>query len=137
MPNVNNNDATTQDLNTVRTTQIPMLAIIGWPYPSGVAHAELENADGNTVSTWCSTKANEATAAMQAGSCLGYLWSIVDIQTLGGAVNGRKAFIPRNADMGQMVDLFKNYVREHPEKRHLLAANLAAEAFASAFPCRP
>jgi hypothetical protein len=39
--------------------------------------------------------------------------------------------------MNQMVDLFKTFVRDHPEKRHLLAANLAAEAFALAFPCRP
>jgi hypothetical protein len=114
-----------------------MLAIIVWLHLPGVAHAQLRNADGNMVSTWCATIANEATAAMQAGSCLGYLWSIIDIQTSGGAVNGRKACIHRNADMGQMVDLFKNYVRDHPEKRHLLAANLAAEAFATAFPCRP
>ncbi len=48
-----------------------------------------------------------------------------------------KACIPQNADISQMVDLFKNYVRDHPDRRHLLAANLAAEAFALAFPCRP
>jgi Rap1a immunity proteins len=104
------------------------------------ARAEIRNADGNIVSTWCSTNANRermSDVAMQAGSCLGYLWSIIDIQSSGSAINGKKACIPRNADMGQIVDLFKNYIRDHPEKRHLLAANLAAEAFALAFPCRP
>jgi hypothetical protein len=104
------------------------------------AQAEIRNADGNIVSTWCSTNANRermSDVAMQAGSCLGYLSSIIDIQSSGSAINGKKACIPRNADMNQIVDLFKNYVRDHPEKRHLLAANLAAEAFALAFPCRP
>jgi hypothetical protein len=65
-----------------------------------------------------------------------YLLSIVNIQTSGAAVGGKKACIPPNADMKQIVDVFRNYVRDHPEKRHLLAANLAAEAFALAFPCR-
>jgi hypothetical protein len=46
----------------------------------------------------------------------------------------KKACIPRNADMNQMVDLFKNHVRDQPEGRHLLAAHLAADAFALAFP---
>jgi hypothetical protein len=104
------------------------------------ARTEIRNADGNIVSTWCSTNANRdrmSDVAMQAGSCLGYLWSIIDLQSSGSAINGKKACIPRNADMGQIVDLFKNYIRDHPEKRHLLAANLVAEAFALAFPCRP
>jgi hypothetical protein len=104
------------------------------------ARAEIRNADGNIVSIWCSTNANReriGDVAMQAGSCFGYLSSIIDIQSSGNAVNGKKACIPRNADMNQMVDLFKNYVRDHPERRQLLAANLAAEAFALAFPCRP
>jgi hypothetical protein len=39
--------------------------------------------------------------------------------------------------MNQIVDVFRSYVRGRPEKRHLLAVNLAAEAFATAFPCRP
>jgi hypothetical protein len=74
---------------------------------------------------------------MKGGSCMGYLISIVNIQTSGAAVGGKRACIPPNADMNQIVDVFRGYVRDHPEKRHLLAANLAAEAFALAFPCRP
>jgi hypothetical protein len=124
----------------MRKTQIPLFAIIVWLHIPGVPRAEIMNADGNTVSKWCATNANReriGDVAIQAGSCLGYLFSIIDIQSSGGAVNGKKACIPRNADMNQMVDLFKNYVRDHPDRRHLLAANLAAEAFALAFPCRP
>jgi hypothetical protein len=58
------------------------------------ARAEIRNADGNIVSTWCSTNANReriGDVAMQAGSCLGYLSSVIDIQSSGSAVNGKKA----------------------------------------------
>jgi hypothetical protein len=124
----------------MRIAQVSIFAMIVSLQFLTAARAEIRNADGNIVSTWCSTNANRermGDVAMQAGSCLGYLWSIIDIQSSGSAVNGKKACIPRNADMNQMVDLFKNYVRDHPDRRHLLAANLAAEAFALAFPCRP
>jgi Rap1a immunity proteins len=124
----------------MRIAQISIftMMIVSLHFPA--AWAEIRNADGNIVSTWCSTNANReriGDVGMQAGSCLGYLWSIIDIQSSGNAVNGKKACIPRNADMNQIVDLFRSYVRDHPERRHLLAANLAAEAFALAFPCRP
>jgi hypothetical protein len=124
----------------MRIAQISIFAMIVSLHFLAAAQAEIRNADGNIVSTWCTTNANRERIgdfAMQAGSCFGYLSSIIDIQSSGNAVNGRKACIPRNADMNQMVDLFKNYVRDHPDQRHLLAANLAAEAFALAFPCRP
>ena len=120
----------------MRIARISLFAMIASLHFPAAARAEIRNADGNIVSTWCSTNANRdriGDMAMQAGSCLGYLSSIIDIQSSGSAINGKRACIPRNADMNQIVDLFKNYVRDHPEKRHLLAANLAAEAF----PCRP
>jgi len=109
----------------MRITQITLFAIIVWLHFPAVARAEIRNVDGNMLSTWCATNANRerpSDLAMQAGSCLGYLFSIIDIQTLGNGVNGKKACIPSNADMNQMVDLFKNYVRDHPERRHLLAS---------------
>jgi hypothetical protein len=123
----------------MRITQILIFAMIVSLHFPAAARAEIRNADGNIVSTWCATNANRERIgdfAMQAGSCFGYLSSIIDIQSSGGAVNGKRACIPLNVDMNQIVDLFKNYVRDHPERRHLLAANLAAEAFALAFPCR-
>jgi hypothetical protein len=39
--------------------------------------------------------------------------------------------------MNQIVDVFRGYMRDHPDKRHLLAAGIAAEAFSGVFPCRP
>lgn len=120
-----------------RTWLAIMVCVVALP---ATARAEIANAAGNDVYRWCTTNSNRDRVgdfAMQAGSCFGYLSSMIDILTSGNAVNGKKACIPRNADMGQIVDLFKNYVRDHPDRRHLLAANLAAEAFALAFPCRP
>jgi hypothetical protein len=102
--------------------------------------AETASVDGNLLVSWCDANINRERVgdwAMKGGSCLGYLTAIVNIQMSGGAVSGKKACIPPNADMNQIVDVFRSYVRGRPEKRHLLAANLAAEAFAFAFPCRP
>ena len=96
--------------------------------------------DGNLLLSWCNTNINrERTGdwAMKGGTCLGYLTSIVNIQMSGVALGGRKACIPPNADMNQIVDVLRAYMRDHPERRHLLAANVAAEAFGTAFPCRP
>jgi Rap1a immunity proteins len=102
-----------------------------------LAEAQMVSVDGNQLLSWCDTNINRERVgdwAMKGGTCLGYLTSIVNIQMSGAALAGRRACIPPNADMNQIVDVFRGYVRDHPER---LAANLAAEAFASAFPCRP
>jgi hypothetical protein len=107
---------------------------------SGSAVAQLMTVDGNQLLSWCDTNINREAAgdwAMKGGTCLGYLTSIVNIQMSGAAVAGRRACLPPNANMNQIVDIFRAYMRDHPEKRHLLAANLAAQAFYEAFPCRP
>jgi hypothetical protein len=124
----------------MRIPKLCIVAIIALASLSRLAAAQTASVDGNQLVSWCDTNINRERVgdwAMKGGSCLGYLLSIVNIQTSGAAVGGKRACIPPNADMNQIVDVFRGYVRGHPEKRHLLAANLAAEAFALAFPCRP
>lgn len=99
----------------------------------------MASVDGNMLLGWCNTNIHrERTGdwALKGGGCFGYLTSIANLQMSGAAVGGRKACIPPGIDMNQIVDVFRSYLRDHPERRHLLAANLAAEAFASGFPCR-
>ncbi|MET4512581.1 Rap1a/Tai family immunity protein [Bradyrhizobium sp. I1.7.5] len=124
-----------------RHERIPKLCIFAIIVLASVSRpTTAQTVDGNLLVSWCDANINRERVgdwAMKGGSCLGYLLSIVNIQTSGAAVGGKKACIPPNVDMNQIVDVFRGYVRERPEKRHLLAANLAAEAFALAFPCRP
>lgn len=94
--------------------------------------------NGNHLYADC-TAANSKVATDQwlmAGTCMGYLIAVMDALSLGNSINGFKACIPSNADMNQIVDVVKNFIRDHPEKRHLMATALVAEAFSGAFPCR-
>ena len=94
--------------------------------------------DGNQLYNYCTaTNAKAATEQwLVAGTCMGYVTAITDAVSSGNSVNGFKACVPVNADMNQIVDIVKTFIRDHPEKRHLFAAGLVAEALARAFPCR-
>lgn len=43
--------------------------------------------------------------------------------------------IPSGADMGQLVDVFLNYMERRPEFRHHSAALIVLRSVADAFPC--
>jgi hypothetical protein len=42
---------------------------------------------------------------------------------------------PKEATIGQARDVIVKYLRDHPERRHLLFARLAIDAMRQAFPC--
>jgi Rap1a immunity proteins len=51
---------------------------------------------------------------------MGYLIAVMDALADGAVVNGYRACIPPTADMNQITDVVKNFIRNHPEKRHFL-----------------
>jgi hypothetical protein len=104
------------------------------------ASAEVRNIDGNSLYRHCSVTANQTSPenfAMEAWACLGYVTAIMDGLSGGNSINGKRACIPPNVNMNQVVDVAKSFITDHPETRHLLAAGLVADALAHAFPCRP
>jgi hypothetical protein len=44
--------------------------------------------------------------------------------------------VPKDADSHQLTSVAINYLRDHPEKRHLTGASLVANALAKGFPCK-
>jgi hypothetical protein len=59
-------------------------------------------------------------------------------QLFGGTVFvGLRACMPEHADAGQITDVAVRFLASHPERRHLPAVTLVAEALAEAFPCPP
>jgi|tagenome__1003787_1003787.scaffolds.fasta_scaffold20728009_3 hypothetical protein len=99
---------------------------------STLANAQVVDVSGNLLVSWCNTNINQERAgdwAMKGGACMGYLTAITDFQATGAAVAGHKSCISPNVNMNQIVDVFRQFIKAHPEKRHLLSANLAAEAF--------
>jgi hypothetical protein len=78
--------------------------------------------NGNLLLRSCSVNADTTSGneIMRAYTCLGYVLAVVDFLASGNS--GRfKACLPANADMNQVMDIVKNFLRDHPEKRHLIA----------------
>lgn len=106
--------------------------------PPQELRAAISTINGNNLYTDCAANSGVSTEQwLLVGICIGYVTAIMDALSSGNSVNGFKACVPVNADMNQIVDLVKNFIRDHPEKRHLVAEGLVAEAFARAFPCGP
>jgi hypothetical protein len=108
-----------------------------------VPHQEVRAAimpiSGNQLYNYCTAAYAKSPSEqwLASGTCFGYVTAVMDALSSGNPLNGFKACVPVNADMNQVVDVVKNFIHDHPEKRHLVAVGLVAEAFAAAFPCRP
>ena len=63
------------------------------------------------------------------GVCLGYVIGVED------ALDGQLFCVPTGVQAGQVIDVVKSYLLDHPEKRHLQAADLVTAALREKFPC--
>jgi hypothetical protein len=104
--------------------------------PEGLM-AQVYSIDGNQLYKNCDARNSEGqvSQSVSAGMCMGYVVAIMDVLSV-RAVNGFKACVPTDANMNQIMDVVKFFIRDHAEKRHLVAAGLVAEALATAFPCQ-
>jgi hypothetical protein len=76
--------------------------------------------------------ANNATARAHAA---GYIAGVADVGSM-GKVFGWSFCLPRRTTKDQITDVVKQWLDQHPEKRHVGAVGLVSEALAGAFPCR-
>lgn len=88
---------------------------------------------GNSLYARCSTAVEDA-VDVDAIACAGYISGISDALSVTD-IYGFRACIPDSATRAQVRDIVKEFLRRHPETRHLAAAPLAAHALANAFPC--
>jgi hypothetical protein len=70
------------------------------------------------------------------GVCYGYVVGITDALGGGASIAGRSACIPLDVKIRQIMDIAKQFLTSHPEKRQYAADSLVAEALAQAFPCK-
>jgi hypothetical protein len=87
---------------------------------------------GNDLWSHCSGKGDA-----HFGLCAGFVVGIADAMSNVTGILGRRACIPLPVSRGQAIDVVKQFLEQHPEKRHETAVSLAAEALAGAFPCKP
>ena len=85
--------------------------------------------DGNGLLEHCNDP-NPASQAM----CNGFVAAMATVTTNESYASWH-ACIPDSVSLGQLVDVVRKHLEEHPEFRHLSGESLTAKAFAHAFPC--
>lgn len=106
------------------TTVIAAMATLGMASP---AFAAPEPTTGNTLHGWCSNE------SLKLG-CLGYIMGAAD--GLSYANNEKRAYcLPASVTAGQVMDVVKRFMIEHPEERHRSAAEVVLIGLMMGFPC--
>src|SRR5262245_48136623 len=99
--------------------------------------------DGNALLRDCTAAEqflNDANAKLSDGTtaCLSYVAGFMDALAATVVLGRQKPLtmcIPGTANRGQVVRIVVKYLREHPEKLHLVAGGLTYVAISEAFPC--
>jgi hypothetical protein len=79
--------------------------------------------DGNRISRWCLAELYQSSEWF----CDGYVAGVADAS--------KELCIPSSVTVAQTSDIFKKYLRNHPEDRHLNAQSLVFRALSEAWPC--
>jgi len=69
------------------------------------------------------------------GSCSGYLMAVADMMAQQEWPYPTKACFPDEVVRGQLIAIVKKYISNHPDQLQSPALDIAAAAFAQAFPC--
>lgn len=115
---------------SVRRARSKALLLLVFAGCSTVAHGG-GFVTGNDLYAQC-----EKSDAIRRVECAAYVTGIADVLAAGNVVNGGyKACFETSMTKGQLADTVLKFLGEHPEKRHLMAIGLVAEALWRAFPC--
>lgn len=96
-------------------------------------HAEAGYDTGNRLFEDCNSE-----NYFNRGYCGGYIVGIVDtIEAMqaSGLLPKKALCIPEGATKGQIADVVRQHLADHPERRHLDSGSLVPEALNAAFPC--
>jgi hypothetical protein len=77
----------------------------------------------------------QCTDAVSEGACLNYIAGIADAMTNRNPIYRAKACVPDNVQIYQLRDVVVGFLRDHPEIRQQVGAQLVASAFQQSFPC--
>ena len=94
---------------------------------AGEAHAEWTR--GNELHKWCSSDVDG-----YASACAAYVSGIADVMEY-APVQEFKAWFSGEILRGQLTDVVKRWLEQHPELRHHSAVKLVPIALSEAFPC--
>ena len=95
-----------------------------------VGEAKADFTSGNEL--WDACQAHLATEPIKATFCTAYI--VGAGETFRGLVGGYYC-LPDNVPNGQLIEIVKHYLRDHPQKRQDSAPTLITLAFKDKFPC--
>jgi hypothetical protein len=85
--------------------------------------------DGNQIHPMCQSDQSKSL-------CLGYVAGAIDaFEVMHAGENIPHRWCLPKAPLSQLVDVFKKWLVDHPEDRHINASVLLAAAFVAKFPC--
>jgi Rap1a immunity proteins len=96
-----------------------------------IAPAFADIVDGNKLWRSCDGDTNT-----DKGLCYGYAAAVVDSQEALLAKGKYLFCVPATGTLGQLTDVVKKHLRDHPEDRHHPATFLVIRALMEAFPCK-
>lgn len=95
-----------------------------------VAQADFHFYDGNRLWEACGQTASGAAPAACHNYVIGVLDTMADNHLLRPAI-----CLPQRFVSGQITDVVRLYLAEHPERRHYTGASIVGAALMGAFPC--
>ena len=126
---------------SVKSTTVTLLLLFS---ASGVGAEEPDDyGTGNWLYRTCESKGEERGSdesyrqIFHAGECFGFVFGVEQGHLATATQRDQEsAFcIPKGVEPGQVSEVTRNYLGEHPEGRHRPAASLVLMALVEAFPC--
>ena len=106
---------------------VVLLVIAGSLWPSSAFSQERSFKTGNELYQECTAAFGSPPNIL----CMGYVMAASD------ALESQRLICrPKEVTASQAEDVIVNYLRDHPEQRHLTAYSLAKLALMGAFPCK-
>jgi hypothetical protein len=113
----------------VRSTPILAILVLFATNTPASAGKIIDWVNGNKLWEWCKTGSNSTL-------CLGYAAGIADAMSANeNSILGWHACFRQEITIGQLADVVKLYLSNHPEKRDYASSGLVGQAFENAFPC--
>lgn len=88
---------------------------------------------GNQLHQWCQNNGR-----VEQSLCMGFIVGVADaIQAAQyNGYRGPTVCFPDASNVGQVVDVGKKWLVDHPHLRHIVASDLVRDALEQAFPCK-
>lgn len=116
--------------------RILLFASLIWTALLSAQQAKAQFKTGNDLYAACTATESSPTYYQQDAECAGYIAGAVDVIISFGIDTKNGIFVPAGVQLGQVGDLVRNFMRNHPEIRHSQASAMVLGALYEGFSCK-